>query len=168
MVTWVIPHVNLGFECLKRRDGMAMDAVTIRLMKSDDLAAIVDIDEKVLGKSRPDYWELKLEAVEKRSPIASLVAEAEGKVVGFVIGEASGWEYGVPENIGWIDTIGVDPACQKRGVASMLMKEMIGNLKKVGVNTIYTMVYWKDWDLLRFFSSQGFQRGDMINLELKV
>ena len=147
---------------------MAMDAVTIRLMKSDDLAAIVDIDEKVLGKSRPDYWELKLEAVQKRSPIASLVAEAEGKVVGFVIGEASGWEYGVPENIGWIDTIGVDPACQKRGVASMLMKEMIGNLKKVGVNTIYTMVYWKDWDLLRFFSSQGFQRGDMINLELKV
>ncbi|GAG50366.1 unnamed protein product, partial [marine sediment metagenome] len=38
--------------------------------------------------------------------LPSLVAEMEGKGVGFILGDASGWEYGVPENIGWIDTIG--------------------------------------------------------------
>ena len=37
-----------------------------------------------------------MEFVEKRSPIASLVAEMDGQVVGFIIGDASGWECGVP------------------------------------------------------------------------
>ena len=98
-----------------------------------DLDRIVEIDTKVLGQTRPDYWEMKLELVEKRSPISSLVAEVNGKVIGFVIGDASGWEYGVPENIGWIDTIGVDPSWQRKGIAKLLLTEMINNLKKVGV-----------------------------------
>jgi hypothetical protein len=46
--------------------------------------------------------------------------------------------------------------------------EMVDNLKKVGVDTIYTFVNWRDWDLLQFFDAMGFQRGDMINLELKI
>jgi len=39
--------------------------------------------------------------------------------------------------------------------------------KKVGVDTIYTLVNWRTWDLLRFFDKMGFGRGDMINLELE-
>ena len=45
---------------------------------------------------------------------------------------------------------------------------MISNLKKVGVDTIYTLVNWRDWNLLKFFDTFGFQRGSLINLELKV
>ncbi len=58
---------------------------------------------------------MKLELAEKRSPIALLIVEMDGKVIGFIIGDASGWEYGVPEQVGWIDTIGVDPAYQRKG-----------------------------------------------------
>ena len=140
----------------------------IRSMTSADLDRIVQIDTKVLGKSRPEYWEMKVELVEKRSPMASLVAEVDGVVVGFIIGDASGWEYGVPEHIGWIDTIGVDPAYQGKGIAKMLFTEMTSALKKVGVDTIYTFVNWRDWSLLRFFNAMGFEKGDMVNLELKV
>jgi hypothetical protein len=50
----------------------------------------------------------------------------------------------------------------------MLMKEMNANLKKFGVYTIYTMVNWPDWDLLKFFHAFGFQKGPLINLELKI
>jgi len=145
-----------------------MEQYKIRAMKYDDLDAIVDIDTKVLGRSRPEYWQMKLELSEKRSPLASLIAEVEGKVVGFIMGDASGWEYGVPESVGWIDTIGVHPDYQKKGVARALMSEMTDNLKKVGVNTVYTFVNWRDWGLLQFFDRMGFTRGDMINLELKV
>ena len=145
-----------------------MEQYKIRAMKYDDLDAIVDIDTKVLGRSRPEYWQMKLELSEKRSPLASLIAEVEGKVVGFIMGDASGWEYGVPESVGWIDTIGVHPDHQKKGVARALMSEMTDNLKKVGVNTVYTFVNWRDWGLLQFFDRMGFTRGDMINLELKV
>ncbi len=28
------------------------------------------------------------------------------KVVGSILGDASGWEYGVPNTVGWIDTMG--------------------------------------------------------------
>ena len=143
-------------------------APKVRKMTSKDLDAIVAIDTEILGKSRWDYWLMKMNLAEQRLPIASLVAEADGKVVGFILGDASGYEYDVPENIGWIDTIGVDPDYQKRGVARMLMKEMIANLKKVGVDTVYTMVNWPDWDLLKFFHDSGFQKGPLINLELKL
>jgi len=99
---------------------------------------------------------------------ASLVAEIDGKVVGFILGGVSGWEFKVPNNVGWIDTIGVDPDYQHRGIAKALLKQLITNLKKYGVDTIYTLVNWDDWDLLQFFRAMGFTRGDMINLMLKV
>ena len=140
----------------------------IRTMVPSDLDRIVEIDIKVLGKPRPDYWEMKLELVKKRSQVSSLVAELDGKVIGFIIGDESRWEYGVSENIGWIDTIGVDPDYQRKGIAKILFTEMTNNLKKVGVDTIITFVTRRDWILLRFFNSMGFQKGDMINLELDI
>ena len=140
----------------------------IRTLKEDDLNAIVEIDEKVLRENRRNYWEGKLELMNKKSSQVSLVVEMNGEVVGFILGDISGWEFGVPETIGWIDTIGVDPAYQKRGLARALAFEMIKNLKALGVKTIYTLVSWNDWDLLQFFHAMGFTRGDMINLELKI
>ena len=142
--------------------------VKIRALKKEDLDAIVRIDEKVLGENRKSYWEKKLELMNNRSSQISLVAEVEGSVVGFILGDVSGWEFGVPETIGWIDTIGVDPAYQKKGLARALAHELIKNLKVLGVKTIYTLVSWNDWDLLQFFHAMGFTRGDMINLELKI
>ncbi|MBW2607446.1 MAG: GNAT family N-acetyltransferase [Deltaproteobacteria bacterium] len=140
----------------------------IRTMVPSDLDRIVEIDNKVLEKPRPEYWEMKLELVEKRSQISALVAELDGNVIGFIIGGASRWEYGVPENIGWIDTIGVDPDYQRKGIAKILFAEMTNNLKKVGVDTIITFVKRRDPILLNFFNSLGFQKGDMINLELDI
>ncbi|HIJ41142.1 MAG TPA: GNAT family N-acetyltransferase [Deltaproteobacteria bacterium] len=140
----------------------------IRTMAPSDLNRIVEIDLKVLGKPRPEYWEMKLGVAEKHSQIASLVAELESKVIGFIIGGASRWEYGVPENIGWIDTIGVDPDYQRRGIAKILFTEMTNKLKEGGITSIYTFVTRRDWRLLKFFNSMGFQQGDMINLELDI
>jgi len=142
--------------------------VIIRPLKKDDLNAIVGIDERVLGENRRNYWEKKLELMNDRSSQISLVAEVEGEVQGFILGDVSGWEFGVPETVGWIDTIGIDPAYQKKGLATALSLELIQNLKALRVKTIYTLVSWNDWDLLQFFHAMGFTRGDMINLELKI
>lgn len=144
-----------------------IEGAKIRALRKEDLEAIVAIDEKVLGEDRRDYWERKLESINNGSSQASLVAEIEGKVVGFILGDVSG-EFGVPETIAWIDTIGIDPAYQKRGLATALARELIKILKGNGVKTIYTLVRWSDWDLLQFFHWMGFSRGDMINLELKI
>ena len=148
-------------------DGAARSPV-IRAMAPTDLEQIVSIDIKVLGKPRPQYWEQKLASAGKNSQVSSLVAEMDGKVVGFIIGGVSRWEYGVPENVGWIDTIGVDPEYQRKGIARTLFSEMAANLKKVGVDTINTFVTRRDWRLLNFFSHLGFQKGDMTNMELDL
>ncbi|MGB9627334.1 MAG: GNAT family N-acetyltransferase [Thermodesulfobacteriota bacterium] len=145
-----------------------LDNTVIRPIKREDLGAIVEIDEKVLGERRKDYWEKKLERMKDQPSPTSLVVEVEGRVVGFIFGDVSGWEFGVPETIGWIDTIGIDPDFQKKGLARALVYEMIRNLKTLGVKTVYTLVNWNDWDLLQFFRTMGFTRGDMINLELKI
>jgi len=145
-----------------------MENLNIRPLRKEDLDAIVEIDEKVLGENRKDYWEKKLTLMNEKSSQFSLVAELEGKVLGFILGDVSGWEFGVPDTIGWIDTIGVDPVYQKKGLATALAHELIKRLKAIGVRTIYTLVNWNDWDLLQFFHAMGFTRGDMINLELKI
>jgi predicted N-acetyltransferase YhbS len=150
------------------RDMNSLENVKIRILKREDLDAIVEIDEKILGESRKNYWERKLELMNNKASQISLVAEVEGKVVGFILGDISGWEFGVPDTIGWIDTIGVEPVYQKKGLATALTHELIKNLKAIGVRTIYTLVSWNDWDLLQFFHAMGFTRGDMINLELKI
>lgn len=145
-----------------------LSRVNIRPMTPDDLDAIVQIDLKVIGKSRPDYWKKMIPENSKHS-FLSLVAEYEGKVIGFVLGEVSGWEFGVPDTIGWLSIIGVDPDFQHRGVARKLSQEFIKNLKAINVSVIYTLVNWNDWDLLKFYKEMGFTRGgDMINLELKI
>ena len=102
---------------------------------------------------------------DEKSPLPSLVAE--DKIVGFILGDTSGWEYGVPENTRWIDTIVVDSSGQKKA-AKLLMEEMVNYMKKVGVNTIYTFVSWRECGLLQVFDAMGFKRGDMINSELKI
>ncbi len=142
--------------------------VTIRTLRREDINALIEIDEKLVGKRRPEYWEMKVELLEHRAPIASLVAERDGRVVGYVLGDASGWEFGIPDTTGWIDSIGVDPAFQDKGIGRELVQEAIRHMKKVGVGRIYGLVNWRDWDMLKFLNEVGFTRGDMINLELKV
>ena len=145
-----------------------LENLNIRPLRKGDLDAIVEIDEKVLGEKRKDYWEKKLRLMNDKSSQVSLVAEVEGRVLGFILGDVSGWEFGVPDTIGWIDTIGVAPSYQKKGLATALAHDLIERLKALGVRTIYTLVSWDDWDLLQFFHAMGFTRGDMINLELKI
>jgi len=142
--------------------------VTLKPLSSSHVEDIVEIDHRILGKKRPSYWKKKVRAVESNSPPTGIVAELENKVIGFIFGEVSGWEFGVPASVGWIDTLGVEPKYQKRGVAKALMKELIKNFKRAGVKNIYTLVNWSDWDLLQFFRRMGFTRGDMINLELRT
>jgi len=155
--------------------------LTIRSLNENDLDAVVEIDRKILGKPRRNYWRRKM-AYADIYPRPALVAETDQKVVGFILGYVSGWEFGVPDTAGWIDTIGVDPDYQNQGIGKTLFKSLIENFRRTGkeerpeakesriegVNVVYTLVRWNDWNLLRFFHKMGFKKGDMISLELKI
>jgi len=146
------------------------EKLVIRLMREGDLDAIVDIDARVFGRRRPAYYERKcaLALDDTRQMVTSLVAEQDGQVIGFIMGNVYLGEFGIPETTASLDTIGVHPDWQGQGLAIELMKEFVTNLKKAGVERIYTLVNWNDWDLLRFFEKSGFVPGRMLNLELQL
>lgn len=161
-----------------------LNEVKIRVLNENDLDAVVEIDKKVLGKERRAFWKRKI-AYADIYPRPALVAELEGKVVGFIMGYVSGWEFGVPDTIGWIDTLGVDPAYQRRGIGRALFNALIENFKHSGrekisgvdeaekptiegVNIVYTLTNWNDWDLVQFYNAMGFKKGEMLNLKLEI
>ena len=142
--------------------------INIRLMKAEDFDAVVAIDEKVLKASRPEYYEMKFEKLFKSRDYlpTSLVAEVEsGTVVGFVMGVLYMGEYGIFREEATLDTIGVDPDYQHRGVGKQLIDEFLDHLKRLGVQKINTLVDWNDSKLIHFFSSNQFSPSKTINLE---
>jgi ribosomal protein S18 acetylase RimI-like enzyme len=158
--------------------------VKIRCLSENDLDAVVIIDKKVLGKERRDFWKRKI-AYSDIYPRPALVAEVDGKVVGFILGYVSGWEFGVPDSVGWIDTLGVEPDYQRRGIGKLLFDTLIEVFKSSGrekmpeardeektkiegVNVVYTLASWNRMDLLQFYHAMGFKKGDVLNLELKI
>jgi ribosomal protein S18 acetylase RimI-like enzyme len=100
------------------------------------------------------------------------------------MGYVSGWEFGVPDTIGWIDTLGVDPEYQRQGIGRALFNALIENFKRSGqeatleskedganiegVNIVYTLANWNDWDLMQFYNAMGFKKGEMLNLKLRI
>lgn len=150
---------------------MDESAIKIRLMKADDFDAVVGIDTKVLKTPRPEYYELKFERLFRSKDYVpvSFVAEKEGgKVVGFVMGELFMGEYGIFQEEATLDTIGVDPDHQHKGIGEHLINEFVDHLKKVGVSKINTLVDWNDASLIRFFSANKFVPSRTINLERKL
>jgi ribosomal protein S18 acetylase RimI-like enzyme len=150
---------------------MNESTIKIRLMKADDFDAVVGIDGKVLQASRPEYYEMKFEKLFRSNDYlpASLVAEADdGAVVGFVMGELYMGEYGIFQEEAALDTIGVDPDYQHRGIGEQLINEFIDHLKKVGVQKISTLVDWNDSKLIHFFSANRFAPSKTIHLERRL
>jgi ribosomal protein S18 acetylase RimI-like enzyme len=140
----------------------------IRLMKDEDFDAVVEIDERVLGAARPEYYKMKFEKLFKSQDYlpASLVAEKkDGTIVGFVMGELYMGEYGIFQEEASLDTIGVDPDCQQQGIGVQLINEYIEHLRKVGVRKINTLVDWNNSKLIHFFSANQFSPSTTINLE---
>lgn len=144
--------------------------LSIRMMKPQDLDAIVAIDEKITGTARPAYYRHKMEVtnVHDAQINASLVAEAGGNVVGFLMGTLFFGEFGIPESSAVLDTLGVDADCQDRGIGGALFDQFRTNMKAARVEKIYTLVDWNDHGLLKFFGNMGFAPSRRLSLECPV
>lgn len=144
--------------------------VTVRPLRPQDLAAVVAIDAKVAGRSRARYYEEHhaLGAGSGAQINASLVAEVDGVVVGFLMGTLSFGDFCIPDTAAVVDTLGVDPDCQDRGVGGALFEQFRANMRAAGVERIYTLVDWADFGLLKFFGKMGFGPSQRLSLECPV
>jgi len=145
------------------------DAVRVRAMREDDLARVVEIDAAATGHRRPTYFELMLQRALKESTLAmSLVAEVDGRVVGFVVATPFYGEYGVLEPAASLDAIGIHPDNRHRHVGSALMGQLRRNLGALRIETLRTEVRWDDFDLLTFFERHGFAPAGRLCLEYQL
>ena len=144
----------------------------LRPLREHDVPCIVAIDHAISGKEKPEYWNHKLTRymLENQSDADAAtgylarVAEIDGEVVGFMIGEIRRWEFGQPSSA-WITALGVDPNYKGRGVARRLLAETLNSLREEGFQEVRTIVEWTDGDLLKFFHSMGFLRGPFVELQ---
>ena len=143
--------------------------IKFRLMNTDDFDAVVRIDEKVFKVSRPEYYELKFEKLFRSNEYlpTSLVAETEdGTVVGFVMGELYMGEYGISQEGATLDTIGVDPNYQHKGIGGQVINEFMDHLRDLNVQKVNILVDRNDSKLMHFFSANQFTPSKtIINLE---
>jgi predicted N-acetyltransferase YhbS len=150
---------------------MTEDTIKIRLMEYNDLDAVVKIDNEIMNTSRLEYYQLKFERLFKSNdylPTSFVAEEENGCVVGFLMGELYMGEFGIFQEVASLDSIGIDPSYQHKGIGKQLMNEFIDHLRQIGVNRINTLVNWNDSSLIRFFSANQFNPSKTISLERSI
>lgn len=142
----------------------------VRVMREGDLQAIIDIDAKVTGNRRSEYYERKVASMlDKKGSIAtSLVGDHDGQVVGFIMGNIYTGEFGIPQTTASLDTIGIDPDYAGQGIGTLLLEEFIRHVSTAGVDSIQTLVDWNDSQLMKFFNKSGFTPSKTLNLEKRI
>jgi ribosomal protein S18 acetylase RimI-like enzyme len=156
----------MALEPAEQPGTLETDTVLVRTMRAKDLEAVVSIDAAAAGRRRPRYFELMLDRALKHAALqVSLIAELEGRVVGFLVASLYYGEFGVVEPTASIDAIGVEPAYRGRQVGKALMRQLRLNLGALRITTLRTEVAWDDFDLLAFFKREGFAPTDRLCLE---
>ena len=145
------------------------DRILVRSLCSNDLEAMVRIDQKIVGRSRHSYLETKLrDALEPGALKISLAAEDDGALVGFLLASLYYGEFGVPEPVAVLDTIAVDPPRWGQNFGAALLRQLVTNLRALKIDTIRTEVAWDQLELMGFLARQGFEPSKRICLELDL
>ncbi len=148
---------------------LARDRIPVRAMKPDDLRALIGIDHRIIGRDRSGYFERKLaEALEQSDVRVSLVAELDGRPIGFIMARVDLGEFGRVLPTAIIDTIGVDPDYRDFGVGRALMSQLIVNLRTLRVERVRTEVDWRDHDLMAFLQRFDFAPSQQVCLDLDL
>ncbi|MBI4286813.1 MAG: GNAT family N-acetyltransferase [Chloroflexi bacterium] len=141
-----------------------MAEVRIRKMLPEDVSRILEIDLRLVGKERSPSWPQRVTRyLEMYYPPLCHVAETNGRIVGFILGDIRGWEYALAPS-GWIDIMGVAPDFQGSGIGKKLLKAFADECRERKMKT-HIMVREADERLQRFLSEAGFNRGTLIEYE---
>jgi ribosomal protein S18 acetylase RimI-like enzyme len=136
---------------------LARDLIPVRSMVEGDLRALIAIDRRITGRDRSAYFERKLEETLRESDVRiSLVAEFDGRPVGFIMARVDLGEFGRTDSAAVMDTIGVDPDYGSRGVGRALLSQLLVNLMTLRVDKVLTEVDWSARELLGFLDRCGF------------
>ena len=157
---------------------MAQDTgnIQIREMIETDLLKVINIDTEISDDERTPTWPFSFESYwQLYRPDIHLVAELEGEIVGFVVGNIVEEEHNqslatLPRMladfnihrhrwVGWIDMIGVTPRYQHKGIGRALVEEFLVECKR---NNAVMRGFVREGDerLEKFLKAMGFRKWD--------
>lgn len=136
---------------------LARDLSDVRAMQPQDIPAISRIDRHITGRDRTRYVKRKLAETMSDSAIrVSLTARVDDAVVGYLMARVDLGDFGRTDPTAVLDTIGVDPAYEHRGVGHAMLSQLIVNLGALRIDRIETVVAPRDLRLLGFLYDVGF------------
>ena len=131
--------------------------VLIRQLEDTDIGGITALDEKIGGEYRPEVWERRIGYYLRRDPEAQVVAEVDGRLAGFMLGEVRSGEFGLEEPTGWIEVMGVDPELRGRAIGRRLADKILDHFRSRGASSVRTLVDETMTEIAGFFDSLGFE-----------
>jgi len=140
----------------------------VRPLDELDIGAIVKIDERITGRYRPEIWERRVGYYLRRDPEASQVAEVDGKVVGFMLGDLRAGEFGLEDPSGWIERFGIDPDHRGRDLGKQMFDAMCRHFRGQGAAVIRTLVDRNEPGITGFLEAVGFAPSSLQALEKKL
>lgn len=140
----------------------------IRPMTELDIEAITRIDETVSGRYRPEVWEQRAGYYIRRDAESSQVAELDGRVVGFMLGEVRGGEFGLEEPTGWVEFFGVDPAARGKDIGRGLLDALLAHFRVRGAHIARTIVADQDVEIAGFIAKMGFAKAPLTAFEKRL
>jgi GNAT superfamily N-acetyltransferase len=164
-----VEEINYGGPAAPDFGPLARDRIPVRTMLESDLRAIVAIDRRITGRDRLAYFERKLtEALHESDVRVSLIAESDGRPVGFIMARVDFGEFGRVEPTAVLDTIGVDLDYRNLGIGRALLSQLLINLMTLRVDLIRTELDWRERGLLAFLDHCGFQPSQQLCFERVV
>ena len=136
-------------------------------MEHEDVEAVIAIDRKITGVRRAiSYTDIITGDLGELLDL-SVVAEASGQVVGFIL--ARHMVVGEPSSeVGLIQIMGVDPEYWGQGIATQMMKFLLSRCRDKGIRTVQTMVNERDSQLQSFFEHVGFAPGQLVDYSKNI
>jgi len=129
-----------------------MVTANIRLCRDEDFSQIVDIATDHLGQVRSEA-EGVISWASKDKSAQIFVAEADIKVVGFLMLQWTGLGWNRIAEIGWI---AVHPEYRRKGLGSGLTKRMEDYAKEKGIRKVYVEPSVRNDIAIRFFVKNGY------------
>jgi len=163
----------------------------VRSMTLQDLDAVFSIDRKIRERGKAiTYANLTTERIFTIDRISSrmtrpvsyidlitgdisglldlgLVAEVEGHVRGFIVGQVTHVGEAATE-VGQILILGVHPDYWRKGIAGELVRAILGKYRSKAIRTARIGIDQRDKDLAAFFERMGFNVGHLIDYAKNV
>ena len=140
-----------------------------KTLTNEDLSSALQINKHITGEDHSEYLSVHFEAQMLIGDDELMVGAFEKEeLIGFLLASSRQAAFGQAMKVAYLEMVEIDPKKAGVGIGTLLLNEFKKRCKQAGITRVITLVDWQETHLLNFFNSQGFNKGNMVQLELKL